>query len=424
MNQLKLSYTLLLCFFGISVFGQTPSNSVQLMEAYQWAEQHYPLIKDNNLIDKIEAINLKNISKTGLPKISLNGQGQLQSENINIPLGDNAINAPLETFSTYIGIDYDLYGGGIKKAQKASEIASANVERKSLEVQLRSLRDRVNTIVFVIALSRKQKQILQISKEDLVVNIQSLQAGFENGTTLESEVSKLRVRQLELTSEIIKTEGDIRTYISLLEQLTGKAFPEDVLFELPYGIPDFQSKVINRPEEVLFDNQKSLFAAQEASIAASTRPKISLFAQGGIGYPNPLNFSDINTATYALGGVKLKWDFLDWGKGKKERERIKLQQEQIEVDRELFLFDIDSNRLEYQENIRALQAQIENDEAIVAIQKDILAQSKVQLDNGVINSNDYVTQVNATLNAEQQFEFNKIQLQQTIINYLTLTGQL
>ncbi|RKN76752.1 TolC family protein [Ulvibacterium marinum] len=424
MNQLKLSLFLSSCFFSVSVLGQIQSNSIPLEEAYRWAEQHYPLIKDSDLIDKIEAINLNNIGKTGLPKISLNGQGQLQSENINIPIGDNAINAPLETFSAYVGIDYDLYDGGIKKAQKASEIASANVERKSLEVQLRSLKDRVNTIVFVIALSRKQKQILQTSKEDLEVNIQSLQAGFENGTVLESEVTKLMVRQLELTSEIIKTEGDIRTYVSLLEQLTGKTFPEDVQFELPYVVPTFQAEAINRPEELLFDNQKSLFAAQEASIAASTRPKISLFAQGGVGYPNPLDFSDISTATYALGGVKLKWDFLDWGKGKKERERIKLQQEQIEVDRELFLFDLDSDRLEYQEDMAALQVQIKNDEAIVSMQKDILTQSKVQLDNGVINSNDYVTQVNATLNAEQQLEFNKIQLQQTIINYLTLIGQL
>ncbi|WP_299530700.1 TolC family protein [Ulvibacterium sp.] len=424
MNQLKLAFPLFLFFFGISFLGLGQSNSVQLSEAYQWAEQHYPLVKDSDLITKIEAINLKNISKTKLPKISLNGQGQLQSENINIPLGENAINAPLETYSAYLGVDYDLYDGGIKKAQKASEIASANVERKSLEVQLRSLKDRINVIVFVIALSRKQKQILQTSREDLRVNIQSLQSGFENGTVLESEVSKLKVRQLELTSEIIRTEGDIRTYISLLEQLTGKTFPEDVQFELPYVVPTFQSETINRPEEALFDNQKSLFAAQEASIAASTRPKISLFAQGGVGYPNPLNFSDINTATYALGGVKLKWDFLDWGKGKKERERIKLQQQQIEVDRELFLFDIDSDRMEYREKIAALQAQIANDEAIVVIQKDILAQSQVQLDNGVINSNDYVTQVNAALNAEQQLEFNKIQLQQTITNYLTLIGQL
>lgn len=424
MNQLKLVFGLFSYFFSISVFGQIQSSSIPLEEAYQWAEQHYPLIKDSDLIDKIEAINLTNIRKSGLPKISLNGQGQLQSENINIPLGDNTINAPLETFSTYVGIDYNLYDGGIKKAQKASEIASANIERKSLEVQLRFLKDRVNTIVFVIALSRKQKQILKTSKEDLEVNIQNLQAGFENGTVLESEVTKLMVRQLELTSEIIKTEGDIRTYVSLLEQVTGKTFPEDVQFDLPYVVPTFQVEAINRPEELLFDNQKSLFAAQEASIAASTRPKISLFAQGGVGYPNPLDFSDISTATYALGGVKLKWDFLDWGKGKKERERIKLQQEQIEVDRELFLFDLDSDRMEYQEDMATLQAQIKNDEAIVSMQKDILAQSKVQLDNGVINSNDYVTQVNATLNAEQQLEFNKIQLQQTIINYLTLIGQL
>ena len=423
MTSVKIMTGICLVLSALTAVGQTaPSPTLTLQEVYQLAEQNYPLIKDAAIIDKIEEVSLESIRRSGFPQISLNGVGQVQSENISLNLGETSIEAPTEIYNVYMGINYDLYDGGIKKAQKNIETAAANVERKSLDVQMRRTKERANKLLFAILLSRKQKQILQTSEKGLDTNIATLQASYENGVVLGSEVSKLKVRQLELASEIIKTEGNIDTYFVLLEQLTGQAFPQDVQIEMPD--PSFQSDEVSRPEQALFDNQKLLFEAQESSIAARTRPKISLFAQGGVGYPNPLNFADFSTAPYGLGGVKLNWNLLDFGKGNQDRQRLQLQQEQVEVDRELFLFDIDSEAKEYQEKITTLEAQIENDETIVQLQQEILDQSQVQLDNGVINSNDYVTQVNATINAEQQLEFNRIQLQQTIIDYLTLLGQL
>ncbi|NAS12193.1 TolC family protein [Poritiphilus flavus] len=420
MKKLILLFSIL-SFSGL--YAQLTNSSTSLTELYEAANSNYPLIKDAGLIDKIEKAGLSVLSKNSLPKISIEGKGQVQSENIELNLGNTAIEAPLETWNTSLNIDYNLYDGGTTKAQKKVETASAKVNRNSLEVQLRSLKDQVNTLIFAILLSRKQKLILENSKEDLESNIRSLQAAFENGTVLESEVSKLQVRQLELVSEIVSLQADTSTYFLLLEQLTGKTLPRDVRFEVPVLLA-LENERVNRPENQLFDSQKSLYAAQEASIAASTLPKISVFAQGGVGNPNPLNFSDLSTATYALGGLKLNWNFMDFGKGKKERQRLQLQQEQIEVDRELFLFDIESKSTEYQERIKATQLQIANNTSIVDLQKNILAQTRVQLDNGIINATDYVTQLNATLNSEQELEFNKTKLQQLQIEYLTLLGQL
>ncbi|BFP40619.1 hypothetical protein FGF1_14640 [Flavobacteriaceae bacterium GF1] len=420
MKKLTLLFPIL--FFS-GLHAQITPSTIALEELYKAAHSNYPLVKDATLIDKIEAVGLAVISKNALPKISIEGRGQVQSENIELNFGTTAIQAPLETWNTALNIDYNLYDGGTTKAQKKIETASASVNRNSLEVQLRTLKDQVNTLLFAILLSRKQQLIFENSKEDLESNIATMQVAYDNGTALESEVAKLKVRQLELVSDIVSIDRDMATYFLLLEQLTGKTFPRDVQFEVP-GLFTPDTRTVDRPENQLFDSQKSFYAAQEASIAASTLPKISLFAQGGIGNPNPLNFSDLNTTTYALGGVKLNWSFIDFGKGKKERQRLQLQQEQIEVDRELFLFDIESKSKEYQERIKATQQQISNNSGIVDLQRNILAQTRVQLDNGVINATDYVTQLNATLNSEQELEFNKTQLQQLQIEYLTLLGQL
>lgn len=169
-----------------------------------------------------------------------------------------------------------------------------------------------------ISLSRKQQLILQNSRNDLATNIETLQAAFDNGVALESEVATLKVRELELTSDIVALAADINTYFLLLEQLTGKTLPKDVQFEVP-NTNVLDDTTIQRPENELFESQKSLFAAQEASIAVNTLPKISVFAQGGVGDPNPLNFSDFSTTTFALGGIRLNWNFLDfWEREKRE----------------------------------------------------------------------------------------------------------
>ncbi len=420
MKQLHFFIATFLVFYG---YTQTTTKNIPLEELYQAANTHYPLIKDVGLIDNIEAVNLAVIKRGALPKISLQGQGQVQSENINLALGGTVLEAPLETWSTSLNIDYTLYNGGLTRAQKTIEVASANVDRNALEVQLRTLKDQVNTLVFAVSLSRKQQLILQNSRNDLATNIETLQAAFDNGVALESEVATLKVRELELTSDIVALAADINTYFLLLEQLTGKTLPKDAQFEVP-NTNVLDDTTIQRPENELFESQKSLFAAQEASIAANTLPKISVFAQGGVGDPNPLNFSDFSTTTFALGGIRLNWNFLDFGKGKKEKQRLQIQTEQIEVDKELFLFDIESKSREYRERIQSTKLQIANKTDIVALQNSILTQTKVQLDNGVINATDYVTQLNATLNAEQELEFNKTQLQQLQIEYLTLLGQL
>ena len=60
---------------------------------------------------------------------------------------------------------------------------------------------------------------------------------------------------------------------------------------------------IDRPEQELFQLQRNLILAQSDLITAARKPKLSAFAQAGIGYPNPLNLLDNNPAPYGLIGA-------------------------------------------------------------------------------------------------------------------------
>ncbi len=410
----------------IPVHGQR--STLSLEKAYTLAETNYPLIKNKPLLESISETNLQILNRQRLPKLNLVGLGQLQSESLQIggdvPNSPINIDVPLESYRGYIDLNYDIFDGGITKADKRMEKSQLQVNEQVLQVDLRNLKDRVNDLFLNILLLRKQRDLLSLSMDNILSNIDIMQAGFENGTILESELSKLKVHKIELESEEIDLQGNIDANLEVLSKLLGIPLTNQIRLMLPEALFEQGDLTISRPEQLFFDYRSALLEAQKDKVGASRMPRLSLFAQGGIGYPNPLNFSDVSTATYGLGGLRLHWNIFDWGIAKKERGKIELQKERIAIDREVFEFNIEQQRENFRKKLEAVDRQIEKDEEIVALQSEILKQSSVQLQEGVINSNDYLMQVNAELSARQQLELHLVQKQKLQIEYLTLFGKL
>ena len=417
-------------FFAIGglfcVHGQRPT--LDLEEAYKLAETNYPLIKGEPLLESISETNVQILNRQHLPELRLIAIGQLQSDNLQIggdnPNGSISIDVPLESYRGYLDLNYHLFDGGMTKANKKVEKSQLQVDQQALQVDLRNLKDQVNTLFLNTLLLKRQKTLLQLTMENVLSNIGMMQAGYENGTVLESELSKLKVRKIELESEEIDIQGNIDASLEVLSRLLGTPLTNDTQLLLPEALFQQNEFNISRPEQQLFEYQSDFLESQKGKILASRMPKLSMFAQGGIGYPNPLNFSDINTSTYALGGLRLNWNVFDWGVAKKQKEKIELQKEQVAVNREVFEFNIDQRQEDFRKRLEAIDRQIEKDRKIVALQSEILKQSAVQLQEGVINSNDYLIQVNAELSARQQMELHLVQKQKLQIEYLTLFGKL
>lgn len=427
LNKIAVSCHILL----ISTYGAFAQNNaeIDLTVAYEMAEADYPLSGHRLLLEKESYLNREIIHKGKLPVVSANAEGRVQTENVAFISGDPSglnFEVPLESYRVYLGLDYQLYDGGMAAAQRQVETASLNVNQWSLEVSLCSLKERVNQLFFNILLARRQQSLLQTSIDDINANMEILEAGYDNGVILMSEVAKLRVRSIELSSELARLSGTERAYLSVLSELVGQALPSDVILSLPDTEPTIPpiSEGIDRPELDLYDASAQLLNAQEGLIAAARKPKVSLYAQGGVGYPNPLNFTDINSSSYALGGVRMGWQISDWGKSKYEKEKLRIQEARNLLSKATFEDDISARRGEFDEKIRSLNQQLNNDLEIIKLQQQILEQSEAQLANGVINTNDYLLQVNAELAARQQYELHHMQLKQLHIDYLTLTGRL
>lgn len=411
---------------SLSMLGQA-TDRLSLIEAHDLAQSYSPLSKNKVLIPQSSALRLRSVQQSRLPTIQLKADGRIQSETISFPEDAGlpiSLDLPLYSFQTYAQAQYLIYDGGINQAQQQLEQVQLEVDKQSLEVDLNGIKEQVNQLFLGILFARKRSEILKLTLTDLGLRKEAMQAAVENGTLLESEVDQLLVRELELTAEIEKVENETRSLFAVLGALIGQEIPEDLELETP-DMEDFSLALpVTRPEQVLLDRQKQALAASESMIQASRRPKLSAFANGGVGYPNPLNLLANEVAPYAIGGINFSWNLVDWGKANRDRQLIEIQSQMIDNRKEAFEFGLTAMEGKYREDILGLENHITRDQEIVALQEKILSQLSTQLENGVITTNEYLIQSNAALQARQQLELHQVQLLQTKVNYLTQQGAL
>jgi hypothetical protein len=73
-------------------------------------------------------------------------------------------------------------------------------------------------------------------------------------------------------------------------------------------------------------------------------------------------------------------------------------------------------------NVGKLRKLIDSDGEIIGLRESVARRSASKLDNGEINSADYVTDLNAATLAKLKLETHKIQLNEAIIKYNTIKG--
>ena len=95
----------LLFTFLLLYTGMVQSQSLTIGECYTLAEQHYPMLKQRDLISKSKEYTLENLSRGYLPQLSINGQATYQSAVTQIPIHLPGVEIP-----TLNKDQYKLYG--------------------------------------------------------------------------------------------------------------------------------------------------------------------------------------------------------------------------------------------------------------------------------------------------------------------------
>ena len=109
-------------FIFLFTGGKLFSQSFTLDEVNALARQNYPLIRQQDLINRTRDISVDNLGKRFLPQVTFSGQATYQSEVTNITFPASGIKIePLsrDQYKAVADVNQLVYDGGVIKQQKA-----------------------------------------------------------------------------------------------------------------------------------------------------------------------------------------------------------------------------------------------------------------------------------------------------------------
>jgi outer membrane protein TolC len=422
MKKILIPLTFLLAGFFTKAQTSTPLN---IDSCYTWAKQQYPQIKQKGLIERTREYTVSNASKGYYPQFSFNGQGTYQQPVLSIPLDFHlpGFNFTFPSFTAYQynlhgEVDQTIYDGGVIKQQKNVDQANFDVQQQSLEVQLYTLKDRINQIFFGAMLINEELKQNALQQSDLQSSIDQVQAQVNNGMALQSSVDELQAELLTQQQQEITYRTSRTAYIQMLSLFINKPLIDSVTLDAP-DVP--LSDSIKRPELSLYDFQKKSDVAQMQAINAGNRPRFSFFFQGGYALPG-LNEFNPNAALYYITGLRLSWNLDGFYTQKNQKLILNLDEQNIESQRETFLFNTNLTMKQQNQDIADMQQLISTDQNIVDKRTSVTQVYKAQLKGGTATLHDYITELDSENEARQQMLLHKVQLLMDEYEYKNTTG--
>ncbi|MFZ4582396.1 MAG: TolC family protein [Paludibacter sp.] len=388
------------------------SQNLTLELCQQKAREQYPLTKQYGLIEKTTEYNIANASKAWLPQLNLGAKVTYQSEAIKITLPP-PINRTMEQSKEQYGVTLDVsqtvWDGGVVKAQKNIVKAQAEAEKQKLEVDLYTLKERVNQLYFGILLLNEQLEQLSLIKTDLQSNYERVIALKQNGIAGQADIDAVRVEQLNLAQKENDLQATRKSFIEMLNAFTSLNISDKTEFSKPIiAIIDYTSEN-KHPALLLLDTQNKALNSQRDMITASNLPKVGLFVQGGYGKPG-LNMLSNEISPYYIGGLRLSWNLSGYYSQKNNLEKITLNQKSVDIQKETFLFNNNLQNRQQINEIEKLKATMKNDDEIILLRTNIKKATTAKLDNGTATITDMLRDVNAESMARQARTLHEIQL--------------
>lgn len=396
-----MKYRILVLVSGLLGSLLSARAQVTVEQCYQLAEQNYPLIRQRALIEQSRDYSLQNATTGYLPALSINAQQSYQSDVTGVPPvpGVEPIIPPVSKnqYKAYGDVMLPIYDGGVIHAQKQAITANARIEAQSLEVELYKLHDRVNQLFFGILLFDGQLEQQVLIRQDLENGLKTAEASIANGTALKSSAELLRAELLRNQQVDIDLVAMRKAYLEMLGLLTGGEIAAGTLVKPPYLNMDGE---VNRPELELYQYQRSLLDVEQKRLNTFITPRLSTFVQGGFGRP-ALNMLENDPDTYYIAGFRLNWNLTGFYNRRRDKALIDVRRNGVGVQQDVFLFNVGYQSRQQRAEIDRFAQLAASDDEIIALRIRIKETAYVQLENGVIDSREYLREVQAENLARQ-----------------------
>lgn len=415
----KISALIICTLLSLQAWSQ-----LSIEECLRLAEENYPLIKKYDLVAKTRTLNLSDINKSWLPKITAYGQATAQNSVPDLPdaltgmlsqMGQSFEGLGHVQYKIGVDISQNIWDGGASKSRRAIERANSDVSETSLEVQMYAVREKVENLFFGILLMKEQERQIEASSALLEANLRRMQSMVDNGTATQSDADMIEAQLLTLRQQLVEARETSGSYRRMLQLYIATPLEGVELITPAAELPDKLTS--DRPELKLLDARTAANNARLTAIGASVMPKIGLFAQAYYGYPGFNYFEsmkDRSMSFNAMAGVKLSWNIDSFYTRKNARSKIDNSNADIETERELFLFNTELQTTSQQSTISSLRKVISDDARIVALRTQVRKTAESQLTNGIIDATDLLGKITDETRARLNASFHEIQLLQKI----------
>lgn len=413
----RIALMLLAAASMTTLHGQT------LDECRRLAREHYPEIRQYDLITLTEQYNLSNAARAWIPQVTLSGQASWQSDTPTFPgaLGEILASRGLqmegirrEQYRAAIDVSQTIWDGGHSRATKELAQAEAAEERQRTEVDLYALLSRVDDLYFGILLldERLTQTTVQISL--LESNLARMRSCVANGTATKSDADAIEAELLTVRQTLEQIEASRASYGRMLEIFIGQPLAAEGL-ERP--AEPALGDVPLRPELALFEAQAQRIDVRRKALNSALMPRFSAFAQGYYGYPGLDMFQSMRSSDgtlNALVGVRMSWNIGALYTRRNNLGKLRTARQQIDIQRDIFHFNTRLQTTREEGEIARLRKAVASDTRIVELRRAVRVAAESQLENGVIDTTDLLRKITDETTAALNRSTHEIELLQTL----------
>lgn len=413
----KIVLILLAAASMTTLHGQT------LDECRRLAREHYPEIRQYDLIALTEQYDLSNAARAWIPQVTLSGQASWQSATPTFPgaLGEILASRGLqmegirqEQYRAAIDVSQTIWDGGHTRAAKELAQADAAEQRRQTEVDLYALQSRVDDLYFGILLLDERMAHTSVQIRLLESNLARMRSCVANGTATRADADAIEAELLTVRQTLDQIEASRSSYRRMLELFIGQPLAAEGL-ERP-AEPAFEGGSL-RPELALFEARAQQIDVRRKALRSALMPRFSAFAQGYYGYPGLDMFQSMRSqdgTLNALVGVRMSWNIGAFYTRRNDLGKLRTARQQIDVQRALFDFNTRLQTTREEGEIARLRKAVASDSRIVELRRAVRMAAESQLENGVIDATDLLRKITDETAAALNRSTHEIELLQAL----------
>lgn len=409
---------LILLFFSAATQAQ---QLVSLEDCYDLALENYPLVQQKAILDNQLSTDTEVIRAGQLPQVRLFSQASYQSDIINLPIPNSALQGPnKEQYRNELQVSQLIYGSGVIDARSNLIQKTNQSEQLAVDIRLYQLKQRINQLYFSILLHEEKIKLQAKRNQQLQQQLKEVQSGVDNGVIVASAQDAIQAELLKIKQETTGLESNQKHLLNALSDLVGVKVSD--VNQLQFNEVKITDKTsLKRPELNFYEAKKEELTANQNLMSKENLPQLNAFVNAG--YSNPgLNMLDNQFQEYVFVGLQLNWKVFDWSANKNKRKSLDFKKEELYAEAETFQLQTQTELDEQLQKIASLKQIIVEDDTIIQLRQNVVDASYSQLINGSITASTFLTEQTQFYESESSKLMHQIELMLAKQNYNTIKG--